>query len=80
VHHHSGAEAWYVVSGEQCLETPARAYKTRKGETLVLPAGLTMQLVATGSTLRQALAIIVYDSMQPPTTRMENGPLLLTCK
>jgi quercetin dioxygenase-like cupin family protein len=80
VHHHSGAEAWYVVSGEQCLETLARAYKTRKGETLVLPAGLTMQLVATGSTLRQALAIIVYDSMQPPTTRIENGPPLLTCK
>jgi len=80
VHHHSGVEAFYVVDGEQCLETEERAYKMRKGETLALPAGVTMQLVATGSTPRRALAVIVYDAAQPPTTRMENGPQLVSCK
>ena len=82
VHHHSGVEAFYVVAGEQCLETPEHAYKMQKGGTLVIPAGVTMRLVATGSTPRRGLAVIVYDSAQAPTTRMEmeNGPQLVSCK
>ena len=80
VHHHSGVEAFYVVDGEQCLETPDRAYKMQKGDSLVLPTGVTMQLIATGSKPRRALAVIVYDAAQPPTTRMENGPPLVSCK
>jgi quercetin dioxygenase-like cupin family protein len=80
IHHHSGVEAFYVVDGQQCLETPERAYKMDKGGTLVVPAGVTMRLVATGSTPRRALAVIVYDASQPPTTRMETGPPLVSCK
>jgi quercetin dioxygenase-like cupin family protein len=80
VHIHSGVEAFYVVDGEQCLETPTRAYKMQKGETLVVPTGVTMRLVATGSTPRRGLAVIVYDAAQPPTTRMENGRQLVSCK
>jgi quercetin dioxygenase-like cupin family protein len=79
VHHHSGVEGFYVVDGEQCLETAERSYKMLKGDTLVIPAGVTMQLVATGSTPRRALAVIVYDAAQPPTTRMEHGPPLVSC-
>jgi quercetin dioxygenase-like cupin family protein len=74
-------EAFYVVDGEQCLETPERAHTMRKGGTFVVPAGVTMRLVATGSTPRRALAVIVYDAAQPPTTRMETGgPPLVSCK
>jgi quercetin dioxygenase-like cupin family protein len=80
VHRHSGVEAFYVVDGEQCLATAERAYKMQKGGTLVLPAGVTMQLVATGSAPRRALAVVVYDAAQTPTTRMENGPPLASCK
>jgi quercetin dioxygenase-like cupin family protein len=80
VHNHSGAEAFYVVDGEQCLETPDRIYPMHKGETLAVPAGVAMRLVATGTTPRRGLAVIVYDSAQPPTTRMENGPQLASCK
>jgi quercetin dioxygenase-like cupin family protein len=80
VHLHSGVEAFYVVDGEQCLETPTRAYPMKKGGILVLPTGVTMQLIATGSTPRRALAVIVYDTAQPPTTRIENGPQLVSCK
>jgi quercetin dioxygenase-like cupin family protein len=80
VHHHSGVEGFYVVDGEQCLETEERAYKMHKGESLVLPAGVTMQLVAMGSKPRRALAVIVYDTAQPPTTRMENSQQLVSCK
>ena len=79
VHTHSGVEAFYVVDGEQCLETRERTYKMLKGGTLAIPAGITMQLVATGSKPRRGLAVIVYDAAQPPTTRMENGPQLVSC-
>jgi hypothetical protein len=53
----------------------------RKGESLVIPSGVTMRLVATGTKPRRALAVIVYDSSQPPTTRMEMEPLpkLVSC-
>jgi hypothetical protein len=34
VHAHPGPEGWYVLSGEQCLETPAGANKARAGGTM----------------------------------------------
>jgi quercetin dioxygenase-like cupin family protein len=82
VHHHSGVEAIYVIKGEACYETPARAFKLRKGETLALPGGTPMRAVVTGSTLRYVLAVIVYDAAQPPTMRMEEGtsPRLVACR
>ena len=72
-HHHSGVEAVYVVQGNACYETPSGAVKLRKGETLALPAGTPMRAVAIGSTRRHVLAVIVYDAVQPPTMRMEEG-------
>ena len=80
VHLHSGVEAFFVVDGEQCLETADGAHTMRKGDTFVMPAGLTMRLVATGPTPRRALAVIVFDAAQPPTTRTDTGPTLVACK
>lgn len=80
VHHHSGVEAFYVVDGEQCLETPTRAYPMKKGDVLVLPTGVTMQMVVTGAAPRRAVAAVIYDAAQPPTTPTENAPPLVTCK
>jgi quercetin dioxygenase-like cupin family protein len=74
IHTHSGVEGSYVVDGQQCLETPTRIYKMPKGGSLVIPTGVTMRLLATGTKPRRALAVIVYDSSQPPTTRMEMEP------
>ena len=69
VHHHSGVEAVYVIDGEACYETPTRAAKLRKGETLALPGGTSMRAVVTGSTPRHVLAVIVHDAAQDPTMR-----------
>jgi len=80
VHHHSGPEAFYVVDGEQCLRTESRAYPMHQGDTLLLPTGTIMQMVATGSVARHSFAVVVYDSSQPPTTRMENPSPLAECK
>jgi quercetin dioxygenase-like cupin family protein len=82
VHHHSGVEAVYVIDGEACYETPTRASKLRKGETLALPGGTSMRAVVTGSTPRHVLAVILYDAARPATMRMEEGtgPPLVACK
>ena len=81
VHHHSGVEAFYTVDGEQCLETPTRAYRIPKGGSLAVPAGVTMRLVAAGSKPRRGFAILVYDASQPPTTRTpELESELVRCK
>ncbi|HYK25027.1 MAG TPA: cupin domain-containing protein, partial [Steroidobacteraceae bacterium] len=81
VHYHSGVEAFYTVDGEQCLETPTRAYRIPKGGSLAVPAGVTMRLVAAGSKPRRGFAILVYDASQPPTTRTpELESELVRCK
>ena len=64
VHFHSGVEAFYVVDGEQCLQTAEQAFKMRKGETLAVPTGVTMRLVATGSKPQRAFAVIVLRLIQ----------------
>jgi quercetin dioxygenase-like cupin family protein len=81
-HHHSGVEAVYVVEGEACFETPTRAAKLRKGETVALAGGTPMRAVVTGSARRHLLAVIVHDAAQLPTTAMaeHEGARLATCK
>ena len=80
-HHHSGVEAIYVIDGEACYETPTRAAKLQKGETVILPTGVSMRAVVTGSTPRHVLAVIVHDATQPATMRMEEGgPKLVACR
>ena len=81
-HHHSGVEAVYVLEGEACYETPARAAKLQKGETLALPGDTPMRAVVTGSSRRHVLAVIVHDAAQPATMRMEDGagPALVACR
>jgi quercetin dioxygenase-like cupin family protein len=81
-HHHSGVEGFFVADGQQCLEIADRTHVMNQGDTLVVPAGVPMRLVATGPTPRRALAVIVYDASQPPTTRMEGEatPKLMSCK
>ena len=81
-HHHSGVEAVYVLEGEACFETPSRAAKLQKGETLAIPGDTPMRAVVTGSARRHVLAVIVHDATQPATIRMEEGtgPKLVACK
>jgi len=53
----------------------------KKGDTLVVPTGITMRLVATGTQPRRAFAVIVYDSSKPPVTRlpMATASELVSC-
>jgi quercetin dioxygenase-like cupin family protein len=64
VHTHPGPEGWYVLAGEQCLETPAGASKAGAGRTMTVPPNVPMELNVTGTTLRRAFALVIHDSTQ----------------
>jgi quercetin dioxygenase-like cupin family protein len=72
VHRHPGPEAWYVLEGEQCLETPGGTLVARAGQGAIIPAGPPMQLIATGTGKRHALVLILHDSSQPFTAPAED--------
>ncbi len=73
VHVHSGAEAWYTLSGETCLETPDGSMVGRAGgPPVIVPEGPPMELTATGTETRKALVLILHDSTQPSTTVVSN--------
>jgi quercetin dioxygenase-like cupin family protein len=80
-HTHSGVEAFYVLAGEQCLQTPTGATLLRKGESLAIPAATPMRMVATGTGIRYGVAIVIYDASQPSTMQMDDAtaPKLVDC-
>lgn len=65
VHIHPGPEAWYVLEGEQCLETPEGMIKARAGEGAMVRPTIPMRLANTGSSTRRALFIVIHDAAQP---------------
>jgi quercetin dioxygenase-like cupin family protein len=66
-HRHSGAEAWYVVSGAQCLETPDGITVVKAGESGIVPQGPPMMLSTVGSETRRSVLIVLHESDQPWT-------------
>ena len=68
VHTHSGPELWYLLTGEQCLETPNGIQHAKAGEGMIAPAGTPMQLNITGTGNREALFAIIKDAAKPVTT------------
>ena len=64
VHTHPGPEGWYVLAGQQCLETPAGASSGGAGQTMTVPPNVPMELNVTGTKLRRAFALVIHDSTQ----------------
>ena len=64
-HRHSGAEAWYVLTGAQCLETPDGITVVHAGQSAMVREGPPMLLSGVGSDVRRALVLVVHDSSQP---------------
>ena len=74
VHIHAGPEGWYVIAGEQCLETPAGANRSRAGGTMTVRSNIPMELNVTGTTLRRAFALVIHDAAQPRGTPSDWKP------
>ncbi len=64
VHTHPGPEGWYMLAGEQCLETQAGTKKAATGESLTVPPNVPMELSIVGTTIRRSLVLIIHDSAQ----------------
>jgi quercetin dioxygenase-like cupin family protein len=67
-HVHAGPEAFYTEAGESCLETPAGKQLGRKGTDIVVPEGIPMELVATGTETRRGIILVLHSSAKPATT------------
>jgi quercetin dioxygenase-like cupin family protein len=65
VHHHPGPEAWYVIAGTQCLETPAGTIMARAGEGAVVPEGPPMRLSSVGDEMRRSVLLVLHDASHP---------------
>jgi quercetin dioxygenase-like cupin family protein len=64
VHTHPGPEGWYVLTGTQCLETPAGTTSAHAGGTMTVAPNVPMELNVTGTTIRRAFALVIHDSAQ----------------
>jgi hypothetical protein len=64
-HRHPGPEAWYVVSGAQCLETPNGLIVASAGGGAMVPEGWPMAIASVGEETRRALVLILHRSSEP---------------
>jgi len=65
VHTHSGPEAWYILSGAQCLQTPDSETITRAGQGAVVPMGPPMVLTGMGTELRRSVVLVLHGASEP---------------
>jgi len=68
-HTHAGPEAFYVIEGAQCLETPDGTQSLNAGEGGVVAGGVPMKLYGAGGGTRRALVLILHDAAQPVVIR-----------
>lgn len=69
IHRHAGPEAWYMLSGTQCLETPGGTRVARAGQSAFVPGGTPMLLSTVGSQTRRAVVLVLHDRTQPWMTQ-----------
>jgi quercetin dioxygenase-like cupin family protein len=79
VHRHAGPEAWFVVSGAQCLRTPDATTVMRRGESGFVAGGPPMVLTSVGRDTRRALVLVLHDSQQSWMTVATNWHPTATC-
>lgn len=58
-HAHPGPEAFYVVDGEQCMESPTHQARIAAGQTYVIEAGPHLQAAPTG---RRNLVVLILPA------------------
>ncbi|HKW92081.1 MAG TPA: hypothetical protein VJX92_09290 [Methylomirabilota bacterium] len=72
VHVHPGPEAWFIVSGEHCLETPLGPIRGRAGDGRVVRGNLPMIVHPAGSGVRRVFTLVLHDTMKPATIPVTN--------
>lgn len=67
IHTHPGPEGWYLLAGEQCVQTPSGSTYAVAGETMTTPPNVPIELRVTGTTTRRALLVVIHDATKPRT-------------
>jgi len=62
IHTHPGPEAWVVLEGEQCLETPEGIIRVAAGHDMMVRGGIPMALFGTGTRTRRALVLVLHPA------------------
>ena len=82
VHINSGPAVWYIVVGEQCVETQKAAHSFKAGKFFILAADQIHRVRVQSADMRGALVLVVHDSKRPasrdPTG--SDAPLLIACR
>lgn len=73
-HRHPGPEAWYVVSGAQCLETPNGLIVASAGWGAMVPDGWPMAISSVGGETRRALVLILHRSAESYSMAVDGTP------
>src|SRR4029453_384118 len=71
-HAHPGPEAWFILTGEQCLETPEGRISGRAGDGVVIRGDLPMVVRSTGSDIRRNFTLVLHDAAKPVTARVDH--------
>jgi quercetin dioxygenase-like cupin family protein len=79
VHTHSGPEVWYIVTGEQCLETQQAGHRLVAGNSFVLPSDTIHRGRITASKPRGTLGLVLHDAGRPGSSDLVDPPTLVTC-
>jgi quercetin dioxygenase-like cupin family protein len=66
-HVSAGVEAFYTETGETCMKTPDGKQIRRTGVNLVVPEGVSMELMASGTEVRRGMILVLHDSSKPAT-------------
>lgn len=82
VHTHSGPEVFYIVSGQQCLETQKAGHRIKAGKFFVLATDQVHRGRVQSANMRGALALILHDSKRPASHDLtgSDAPLLIACR
>jgi hypothetical protein len=70
VHRHS---AWYLLTGAECLETPAGMTVAHAGDSAIVPEGPPMALSGVGTETRRPVLLVLHDTTQPWVTMTMPG-------
>jgi quercetin dioxygenase-like cupin family protein len=71
-HRHPGPEAWYVLSGSQCLETPNGVITASAGGTAMVPEGWPMAVSDAGLETRRTVLLVLHPSSEPYSSAIDD--------
>lgn len=74
VHTHPGPEGWYMLAGQQCLETSVGVFRGSTGQTVVAPPNVPMELYIPGTEVRRSLVVVIHDGGKRRGERSEWRP------